>query len=213
MQRKSHSGRCKRCDSSGPFGVDRARWHGLRDVCRECDRAAVEKRRKSDPNTREKGKEYSRAWREANREKFNALMRAWRKANREKVRQEAKERRNAKKLLDPEGYAEGLRRQYQRQKPKTPEQSRRTNLARRKRKMGAPGTASDEQIRWRIGFYGGRCAYCGAGFEHIDHVIPLSRGGSNWPANLRPACGKCNREKHNRRLQEWAASKHIRPTT
>jgi hypothetical protein len=28
-----------------------------------------------------------------------------------------------------------------------------------------------------------------------DHVKPLARGGSNWPANLRPACKSCNSRK------------------
>jgi 5-methylcytosine-specific restriction endonuclease McrA len=29
-------------------------------------------------------------------------------------------------------------------------------------------------------------------YEVIDHVIPVSKGGTGWPANLRPACGRCN---------------------
>jgi 5-methylcytosine-specific restriction endonuclease McrA len=29
----------------------------------------------------------------------------------------------------------------------------------------------------------------------VDHVIPLSRGGSNWPTNLVCACGQCNSRK------------------
>jgi len=36
---------------------------------------------------------------------------------------------------------------------------------------------------------------CGAPWEHIDHVKPISKGGSNWPANLRPACEPCNLRK------------------
>lgn len=44
----------------------------------------------------------------------------------------------------------------------------------------------------------GRCAYClkmlGADFQ-VDHVIPLSKGGSNWPSNLALACPTCNRKK------------------
>lgn len=74
-------------------------------------------------------------------------------------------------------------------------------------RRGAPGVATLEQVRARVAFYGGVCAYCGDEYEHIDHVIPLSRGGSNWPANLRPACAFCNLSKHNKKPSEWSSPK------
>lgn len=40
------------------------------------------------------------------------------------------------------------------------------------------------------------------GRMHIDHVIPVSRGGSNDPSNLVCACGVCNRYKGNRTPDE-----------
>ena len=57
---------------------------------------------------------------------------------------------------------------------------------------GAAGQATAEQRAMRRDYYGGRCYICGAPAEAMDHVIPLARGGSNWPANLRPICGSCN---------------------
>jgi 5-methylcytosine-specific restriction endonuclease McrA len=39
----------------------------------------------------------------------------------------------------------------------------------------------------------------------LDHVIPLSRGGSHIASNLRVACGHCNFAKHNRLLAELAS--------
>ena len=36
---------------------------------------------------------------------------------------------------------------------------------------------------------------CGTEATAIDHVKPIARGGSNWPANLRPACTPCNSRK------------------
>lgn len=52
-----------------------------------------------------------------------------------------------------------------------------------------------EQIQGRIDFYGHRCWMCGEAFDCIDHVIALNRGGTNHPANLRPACTSCNAAK------------------
>ena len=64
----------------------------------------------------------------------------------------------------------------------------------RARKMSAPGTCTPQQLADRVAYYGGLCAYCReAPHEDVDHVIPLSRGGSNWPANLRPSCHRCKR--------------------
>lgn len=84
-----------------------------------------------------------------------------------------------------------------------------TGPAYRARKRGATGRATTEEIRARIEYYGHKCWMCGAPWTCIDHVKPLSLGGSNWPANLRPACRSCNARKHNRwygvaRLREVA---------
>lgn len=40
----------------------------------------------------------------------------------------------------------------------------------------------------------------------LDHVIPLSRGGSHIASNLRVACDHCNFAKHNRLLAELASA-------
>lgn len=43
---------------------------------------------------------------------------------------------------------------------------------------------------------GGRCRQCGSRDQlHFDHVIPVSRGGANTPANVQLLCGSCNRAK------------------
>ena len=55
------------------------------------------------------------------------------------------------------------------------------------------GSCSLLQLWWRIKYYDYLCWICGKDYEEIDHVIPVSKGGTNWPANLRPICKKCNR--------------------
>jgi 5-methylcytosine-specific restriction endonuclease McrA len=77
---------------------------------------------------------------------------------------------------------------------------------RRARKLGASGTCSAAQLRARIALYGGLCWVpgCGKAYEAIDHVIPLAKGGSNWPSNLRPICTYHNSQKHTRSWAEFA---------
>ena len=49
------------------------------------------------------------------------------------------------------------------------------------------------------------CAYCGDKPEQltVEHIIPISRGGSNWIGNIAPACLACNLEKQDRTTMEW----------
>jgi len=46
------------------------------------------------------------------------------------------------------------------------------------------------------------CQYCGRKAPNVilevDHIIPVSKGGSNNPSNLKTACIGCNHEKHNK---------------
>jgi 5-methylcytosine-specific restriction endonuclease McrA len=115
----------------------------------------------------------------------------------QKHREELMARAREWALANPEA-----RRVIRRRWKKT-ERGRLTDLAnahvRIARKRGAPGRATPEQLTARWNYYGGRCWMCFATAEQFDHVIPLSRGGANWPANLRPACAICNQKKAARR--------------
>lgn len=39
--------------------------------------------------------------------------------------------------------------------------------------------------------------------RHIDHVIPLTRGGLHVPDNLVASCVQCNVRRHNKLVSEW----------
>lgn len=45
----------------------------------------------------------------------------------------------------------------------------------------------------------------GAPATTVDHIVPVSRGGTNALENLQPACGPCNRQKSDAPSQVAAA--------
>ena len=168
----------------------------------------------------------------ATRQKAHALAARWRKENPERKRQLAREygARNRDRIntRSRAGYAknrEQLRerasawRSENREKDRTHKrrwgrdnpEARRANWHRyRSRSKSAPGSFTVEQMRARFAFFGDRCAYCGSTEKlTIDHVIPLSRGGTNWPSNLRPACRSCNSAKRDRVPAEWFAMRKV----
>jgi 5-methylcytosine-specific restriction endonuclease McrA len=151
------------------FQVDRTLANGLRADCRSCRKA---ERRRVYLLNRVHELAVNARWHRQNHAKHTEMNRRWRAANRERERE--------------------LIRRWGREHP---ELLRAYRYQRRARKLGAAGSATAEQIQARIDFYGGLCWMCREPYDELDHVKPLSRGGSNWPANLRPACLRCNRTK------------------
>ncbi len=47
------------------------------------------------------------------------------------------------------------------------------------------------------------CIYCGKPSKHIDHFMPLCRGGSHTIDNLVPSCVSCNLSKGSKIPTEW----------
>ena len=45
---------------------------------------------------------------------------------------------------------------------------------------------------WVLRRDGYMCRRCGAPAHHVDHVVPLARGGSDHEVNLQALCESCN---------------------
>lgn len=111
-------------------------------------------------------------------------------------------------VMSPEEQAQANRRRVAEYRQRHPDRARDTIRRwresggsaaaadrRRALKLGAAGDATAQDRRQRWDYYGGQCWICGGAAATTDHVVALTRGGCNWPANLRPACKSCNSRK------------------
>ncbi len=53
------------------------------------------------------------------------------------------------------------------------------------------------------------CQYCAqvGGRLELDHIIPISKGGSNFDNNLTTACFRCNRQKRDKTVEEFQSGR------
>ena len=76
----------------------------------------------------------------------------------------------------------------------------------RRRSAAVVGNLAELEAWMRV-VEGDPCSYCGAVGGEIEHVVPLSRGGSHSVDNLAGACKSCNSSKHARPLLAFLFSR------
>lgn len=147
-------------------------------------------------------REHRREWAAANPEKEResrvASLRKW-TANNPELKREYARRSNSK----PEVSANNVRR-ARRWAEANPERAHELRLVadrnRRALRRGCPDTHTKDDVAEIMRRQKYRCAECGASVRktterHVDHIMPLSRGGSNGKQNLQVLCPPCNLKK------------------
>lgn len=80
-----------------------------------------------------------------------------------------------------------------------PEKKQAINARRRARKYASGENYSAADVADILKRQRGKCAYCAIvlsrTIRHIDHIVPLSTGGSNGRRNLQLLCHTCNHSK------------------
>lgn len=89
------------------------------------------------------------------------------------------------------------RREYTRKYRRThPSWYRAIKQKRRALEKGAEGSFTAEEWNKLVEGCGGRCVMCRKKAKlTIDHIRPLSKGGSNYISNIQPLCMSCNSSK------------------
>jgi 5-methylcytosine-specific restriction endonuclease McrA len=133
-------------------------------------------------------RENSKKYRAANAEKIKAALVKWRSENTERSRELVsrwyKENTDRFKETNAKWHATH------------PESNRISGHKRRARKLENGGSFSAEQIKNILKQQKNKCVVCRANISktfHIDHIFPLSRGGSNSATNIQLLCPTCNR--------------------
>jgi 5-methylcytosine-specific restriction endonuclease McrA len=208
--------KCSQTKAFDAFAKSKLGKNGLRSACKACLSVSAKawgeknfkKVAKQNKAWRKANPNYAEAWRGANLEKTAAYSKEYRKNNSEKIAAKNKawrasclEKEKAKSkayyLANRESISARAKAYYQ----ANPEKVNLSSLKRRARKLNNGVFAVTTKELKRL--YASPCSYCGAPSEHIDHVIPISRGGTHSVGNLVGACAPCNRGKYDKFITEW----------
>lgn len=77
----------------------------------------------------------------------------------------------------------------------------------RAKRRNAEGHHTKEDIQRILKDQKHKCANClcdVSGGYHVDHIMPLKLGGTNWPDNLQILCPTCNLRKNAKHPIDWA---------
>jgi len=88
-----------------------------------------------------------------------------------------------------------------------PEKRRANEAKRRAARNGSNGSYTDADVADLVKVQNGKCGYCAKPLKrrfHVDHIIPLSRGGPNIRTNLQLLCPSCNSRKGKKLPLEFA---------
>ena len=151
----------------------------------------------------------SKDWREKNLNRVIAKNREWKEANPDYAKQWSRENRDHVREMSRQWYRDNTARRLAADKAwrkANPDKAIAIVERYRARLAAAPGSFSVEDVERLLEEQGYRCNGCGRDLLRrfcADHIIPLSRGGTNWPDNIQILCHPCNTSKGDKTMDEW----------
>ena len=111
-----------------------------------------------------------------------------------------KESLNRRKESNPDKVKESTKERGKRYYIKNKEEVLLRNRDSKARRRGAEGKFTPAEWRSLLDKYEHKCLWCGkTGVKlTVDHVLPVSKGGTNYIDNIQPLCDHCNKSKNAR---------------
>lgn len=136
---------------------------------------------------------YSRSYWRKHGEECRELRRAYREAHKEEIRKQGHEYYQATK----ERHAVRGREWRKKYPERIREILRRAGHARR----AIEGSYTKQEWLDLCAKYGNRCLCCGRQVElTVDHVVPVTKGGTSYIWNIQPLCKSCNSKKRDKTI-------------
>lgn len=150
----------------------------------------------------------SREWRKVNPVKVAAQKKRYENRHMEKVRERKRITAAHLRTLHLDEV-----RKYQREWIKTPQAKayrkawRQTPTGRATNRRGAIAHSYGCEVKeWWSSLVDPQCFYCDSPATEVEHVVPVSKGGTHELSNLVPACRPCNRRKGTKSFDEFVDS-------
>lgn len=195
------------------FRAMKGRRYGVHSWCKACESAY---KRAYQQTHKEEIRAYKQVYHQVHREDILKYHKDAYQANREErlvqskiYRQSHQEERRSQKKIYRQRHKEKLRAYHKKYKETHKEEGRASEHKHRALKHGNGGTHTAADVQKQHERQKGKCYYCavklskGKNAYHVDHIIPLSRGGSNDPSNLVITCPTCNLKKQDKLPHEW----------
>lgn len=188
-----------------------------RSYCEHCLNSRKKANEKYNASHRSKNYQRTLIWRDKNPDKVSEHVRLWYQKHKDKYKEYNKAYKKTAKYKDKQKEYSLSHKEFinlrsrnwqaanksrsmsnkKRWMSENPSKSLEYVHKRRSREINAVGIFTSYQWEQLQSIYGNRCLWCGVSNVKLspDHVVPLSRGGTNYIENIQPLCRSCNSKK------------------